>query len=164
MYNQHTCGDHGNIYQQTHKIMTDGDTVLILPCDTQFVTFCHYNDNVSLSIQFHSECPNYININLGVHTFVINISPSATVSTQKLRACFLVRTLAHLRRSNASMHVATVMLGTKQKKHILYRIHMQFYIQRISHFRNINTLHLIRYSHHIKCQCKFHMLDLRFSQ
>ena len=55
------------------KIMTDGDTVVTLPCDTQFVTvqvaaMCRYNDT-SFSKQFHSECSNYININQGVHNY-----------------------------------------------------------------------------------------------
>jgi len=55
--------------------MTASDKVVILPCDTQFVTIqaaamCHYNDeDVSLHIQFHSEYGDYININLGVHNF-----------------------------------------------------------------------------------------------
>jgi len=83
--------------------MTDGDTVLILPCETQFVTvqaaaMYRYND-VSPSIQSHSERTNYINVNLGVHNFFIKISPSATMNTQKLCARFLVRTLVHLRRA-----------------------------------------------------------------
>jgi hypothetical protein len=98
----HMHGRHGNIYRQTHKIMTAGGTVLILPCDMQFVTVqaaasCRYSDDVSLSIQFHSECANYININLGVHNFCYKNICTCKCEHTKIMCMFSRENLAHLR-------------------------------------------------------------------
>ena len=98
----HTHGRHRNIYRHTHTIMTAGDTVLILSCDTQVVTeraaaTCRYNDNVSSNIQFHDEWANYININLCVHNFCYKNICTCKCEHTKIMCVFSRENLEHLR-------------------------------------------------------------------
>jgi hypothetical protein len=154
----HMHGRHGNIYRRTHKIMTAGDTVLILPCDMQILTvqataMCRYDDNVSLSIQFHRERANYTNINLGVHHFCYkNIG---TCNCEHICACFLMRTQHTYAAPNASMHVATVILGTKHKTVFYTEFIYSFPFKEFHILKTGNTFSSLQPSHRMSIRISY---------
>jgi hypothetical protein len=85
----------------------------------QAAAMCHCNDDVSLSIQFHSECAHDININLNVHNFCYKNIGTCNCEHTKTMHTFSRENLAHLRRTKCINACGDSNTEHKYKNHIV---------------------------------------------